>query len=218
MIGALQYVVDQTHPDILYVTGQLAHHLQKYNSDHYLATKQVFQYLKGSSDVWLVLGGHGNLTTQGFCDADRMVTEGNKAILGYVFQFGTGTVSWSSKRGDLVPFSTFKAEIQALAYATKEAIWLKHFTSKVLCINDDPITIYCNNMATIKVVKSEEMTFNYRTKHLDLRKNAVRDYIQKGFIDVVYVPTKDQRADILTKALDAQRNKHLMSQLGLFRV
>ena len=57
----------------------------------------MFQYLKGSSDIWLVLGRHGNLTTQGFCDADGMVTEGNQAILGYAFQFGTGTVPWSSK-------------------------------------------------------------------------------------------------------------------------
>ena len=147
-----------------------------------------------------------------------MVTEGTKAILGYAFQFGTGTVSWSSKQGNLDPFSTFKAEIQALAYATKEAIWLKHFTSKVLHINDDPITIYCDNMATIKVVKSQEMAFNARTKHLDLRKNAVHDYIEKNIINVEYVPTKEQRVDILTKVLDAQRNKHLMSQLGLYRV
>ena len=73
-------------------------------------------------------------------------------------------------------------------------------------------------MVTIKVVKSEEMTFNARTKHLDLWKNVVCDYIEKSIIDVVYVPTKDQRADILTKALDTQRNKHLMSQLGLYRV
>ena len=147
-----------------------------------------------------------------------MVTEGNKTIMGYAFQFGTGTISWSSKCGNLVPFSTFEVEIQALAYATKEAIWLKHFTSKVLHINDDLITIYCDNMATIKVIKSKEMTFNYRMKHLDLRKNAVRDYIEQSYIDVVYVPTKDQRVDILTKVLDTQRNKHLMSQLRLFRV
>ena len=146
------------------------------------------------------------------------LTFGNKAILCYAFQFGTGTISWSSKRGSLVPFSTFEVEIHALAYATKEAIWLKHFTNEVLGINDDPITIYCDNMATIKVVTAEEMTFNYRTKHLDLRKNTVCDYIKKNSINVKYVPTKDQKADILTKALDAQKNKHLMSQLGLYRV
>ena len=73
-------------------------------------------------------------------------------------------------------------------------------------------------MATITVVKSQEMTFNARTKHLDLRKNAIRDYIDKKLINVKYVPTKDQRADILTKALDAQRNKLLMSLLGILTV
>ena len=34
MIGTLRYAADSTCPDILYVTGQLARHLQKYNSDH----------------------------------------------------------------------------------------------------------------------------------------------------------------------------------------
>ena len=116
------------------------------------------------------------------------------------------------------PFFHFQSRNPSTAYATKEAIWPKHFTSKVLHINDDPITIYCDNMATIKVVKSQEMAFNARTKHLDLRKNAVHDYIEKNIINVEYVPTKEQRVDILTKVLDAQRNKHLMSQLGLYRV
>ena len=73
-------------------------------------------------------------------------------------------------------------------------------------------------MATITVVKSEEMTFNARTKHLDLCKNTVRDYIDKKLINVKYVPTKDQWADILTKALVAQRNKLLMSLLGILTV
>ena len=75
MIGALRYAADQTRPDISYVTGQLARHLQKYNSNLYLAAKHVLQYLKGSSDIWLVLGGHGNLTTQGFCDAVRLCSQ-----------------------------------------------------------------------------------------------------------------------------------------------
>ena len=66
--------------------------------------------------------------------------------------------------------------------------------------------------------KKRSSFFGYVTKHLNLRKNVVRDYIEKNIIDVEYVLTKDQRADILTKVLDTQRNKHLMSQLGLYRV
>ena len=180
-----------------------------------MAAKKVFQYLKGSSDTWLVLGGHGQSVSQGFCDSDGMVTVGNKAILGYVFQFGTGTVSWSSKRGDLVPFSTYEAEIQALAHATKEAVWIKHFTSEVLRINHDPIALYCDNMGAIKTVTAKEISFNAKTKHLDIRKNGVRDYIRNKTIDVKYVPTKEQRADIMTKQLQPNQHKLMMQLLGL---
>ena len=125
MVGALQYAADCTRPDIAYVTGQLARHLQKFDLEHLFAAKRVFQYLKGSSDKWLVLGGHDQFVSHSFCDADGMVTSGNKSILGYVFQFGNGTVSWSSKRSDLVPLLTYEAKIQALAHAMKEAIWIK---------------------------------------------------------------------------------------------
>ena len=215
IVGALRYAANSTQPDIAYVTGQLARHLQKFDNQHYLATKKVFQYLKGSSDTWLVLGGHGQSVSHGFCDSDGMVTVGNKAILGYVFQFGTGTVSWSSKRGDLVPFLTYKAEIQVLAHTTKEAIWIKHFTSEVLRINYNPIALYCDNMGTIKTVTAKEISFNAKTKHLDIRKNGVRDYIMKGFIDVKYVPTKEQCADMLTKQLQPNQHKLMMQLLGL---
>ena len=110
---------------------------------------------------------------------------------------------------------TYKAEIQVLAHASKEAIWIKHFTSEVLQINYDPIALYCDNMGTIKTVMAKEISFNAKTKHLDLCKNGIRDYIIKQFIDVIYVPTKEQHADMLTKQLQPNQHKLMMQLLGL---
>ena len=107
------------------------------------------------------------------------------------------------------------AVLQVLAHATKEAIWIKHFTTKVLQINKDPIALYCDNMGAIKTVTAKEISFNRKTKHLDLCKNGVRDYIIKRYIDVIYVPTKEQRADMLTKQLQPNQHKLMMQLLGL---
>ena len=78
--------------------------------------------------------------------------------------------------------------------------------------------LYCDNQAVVKTVLSEEMTFNAKTKHLDRRKDFIRDYIKEKYVDVKYVPTHDQRADILTKALYTPQIKHLTDLLGLVRV
>jgi hypothetical protein len=218
MVGALRYAADSTRPDIAYVTGQLARHLQKYTLEHYNAAKHCFQYLKGTSDYWLVLGGIEHHKIHGFTDADGMATHGHKSILGYTFQFDTASISWSSKHGNLVPASVYEAEIQALYEGCKEAIWLKRFTNELLGISKEKLVLYCNNQAAIKTVKAEEITFNVRTKHLDWRKDFICNYIEQGYVDVVYIKTEDQRVDILTKALYVPQIKHLIRLLGLMRV
>jgi hypothetical protein len=139
MVSALRYAADSTRPDIAYVTGQLARHLQKYTLEHYNAAKHCFQYLKGTSNYWLVLGGIEHHKLHGFTDTDSMATHGHKSILGYTFQFDTASISWSSKRGDLVPASVYEAEIQALYEGCKEAIWLKRFTNELLGISKEKL-------------------------------------------------------------------------------
>ena len=103
--------------------------------------------------------------------------EGYKIINRYIFQLGKSTMSWSSKWQNLVSLSVYKAEIQVLVHTTQEAIWLKHFIEEVLQTNSMPIMIHCDNQATVQQVKIEEMTYSARTRHLDLRKDFVLDYI-----------------------------------------
>ena len=175
----------------------------------------VFKIMVNYCNYWLKLGGKAPQRLRGFCDADGRMTEGHKAINGYIFQLGQGTISWSSKRQNLVPLSVYEGELQALAYATQEAIWLKHFVGEVLQTNPTTITIYSDNEAAIHTVKREEMTFNMRTKHLDLRKDFVRCYIDNGYIDVKYVRTENQPADLLTKTSEAKKLKHLIGLMNL---
>ena len=85
IVGRLQYAVDYIRPDVTYVIGQLARHLQKYGPDYYNMAKHMFSYLKGIADYWLILSGYKNNVIQGFTDTDGISTEGYKAILRYVF-------------------------------------------------------------------------------------------------------------------------------------
>lgn len=131
LVGALRYAADSTRPDIAYCTGQLARYLNNPSHQHYEAAKHCFQYLKGTSDYWLTLGGTKPTQLVGFADSDGMSTPGNKPIMGYAFKLGSALVSWSSKRATLVPLSVIEAELIALAYAAQEAIHLKKFINEI---------------------------------------------------------------------------------------
>ena len=78
-----------------------------------------------------------------------------------------------------------------------------------------PIMIHCDNQATIQQVKTEEMIYSVRTRHLDLRKDFVRDYISRKVINVKHIHTKNQSTNVLMKALYVPQIKHLINIINL---
>ena len=70
----------------------------------------------------------------------------------------------------------------------------------------------------IQQVKIKEMIYNARTKHLDLRKDFVRDYISRKIINVKYIRTKNQSTNVFTKALYVSRINHLINIINLERL
>jgi hypothetical protein len=54
-----------------------------------------------------------------------------------------------------------------------------------------------------------------RTKHIAIRYHFLRDHQQKGDIEIAYINTKDQLADIFTKPLDEQTFNKLRHELNI---
>lgn len=59
--------------------------------------------------------------------------------------------------------------------------------------------IHCDNQSTIAVAKNGG--YHARTKHIDIRHHFIRDALDRGDVDVVYIRTEEQVADGLTKPL-----------------
>ena len=215
LVGSLRYVADCTRPDIAYCTGQLARYLHEPSITHYWAAKHCYQYLKGTADHWLTLGGTEPTQLVGYSDADGMTTSGNKPIMGYVFKLGQSLISWSSKRATIVTLSVTEAELCALAHASTEAIYLKNFVNEVLQTSFDPTTIYTDSKSTLHIISAPEEQHTQRTKHFDIRKNFVSNRIELKFITVEFVTTNEQQADLLTKSLSADTTKRFMQLLRI---
>jgi hypothetical protein len=95
-VGSLMYAALGTRPDITYAVGHLAQFAENSGKAHWEAVKQVIQYLKGTKDWWLVLGGQQEKIV-GYSDADGMSNEDRHAISGYAFLIDGGAISWSVK-------------------------------------------------------------------------------------------------------------------------
>ena len=80
-----------------------------------------------------------------------------------------------------------------------EAIWLRKLLVNLLKEKMEATSVLCDNQSCIKL--SENLVFHDRTKHIDIRCHIIRDYVQRGDVQLKYIPIGEQMVDILTKAL-----------------
>eukprot|EP00253_Pinus_taeda_P006029 PITA_06029 len=122
-----------------------------------------------------------------------------KSTTGYVFNIGSGPISWSSKKQPTISLSSTEVEYKALCSATYEAIWLRRILEYVGETKQAPTVIRCDNQSTIKLVNNP--IYHARTKHIETQDHFVREKLQSKEIDLSYCNTSENVADIFTKPL-----------------
>jgi len=98
-------------------------------------------------------------------------------------------------------------------HAAKEAIWIWTFVNEIRGVNDDPITINCDNQGAIVLAKDNK--YHSHTKHIDLLYHFIRKAVEDWKILVNYIPTEQNLSDVLTKALARPKFKRFVEMLGL---
>ena len=77
----------------------------------------------------------------------------------------------------------------------------------------DHIPINCDNTSAINLSKNPIQ--HSRTKHIEIRCHFLRDHVQKEDIELIYVHTDKQLADIFIKSLDEKRFYFIRRELGM---
>jgi hypothetical protein len=141
-------------------------------------------------------------------------TDERRSVSGRVVLTAGGAVSWkSSVQKNVIAQSSAEAELVSLASGAQEAMWTKRFLEELDLSDGHPLEIKVDNDAC-KQIANNRMT-SERTKGLDIRYFAVRDYIKKKHLAVSRVDTASNTSDIFTKPLLAIKFKQFRADLGV---
>jgi hypothetical protein len=135
--------------------------------------------------------------------------DANKVIsrTGFVIMYANCPIHWASRLQTEIALSTAEAEYIALSSALREVIPLMTLMQElhlVFPVHFKKPNFHCkvheDNQSCIKMAQSDK--FTPRTKHIALKYHHFRRYVKRGEISILYCPTDEQKADILTKPPD----------------
>ncbi|GJV30274.1 retrovirus-related pol polyprotein from transposon TNT 1-94 [Tanacetum coccineum] len=212
MIGTLLYLT-ASRPDLQFAICMCARYQARPTEKHLNAVKRIFRYLKGTVHRGLWYPKDSSFALTAFADADHAgCQDTRRSTSGSVQLLGDRLVSWSSKRQKSAAISSTEAEYIALSGCCAQVLWMRsQLTDYGFGFNKIPM--YCDNKSAIALCCNNVQ--HSRSKHIDIRFHFIKEHVENGVIELYFVNTEYQLADIFTKALGRERIEFLSNKLGM---
>ena len=212
MIGSLLYLT-ASRPAIIFATCLCARFQADPRDIHLVVVKRILRYLKGTPNlgIWYPRESGFNLLGYTYSDyagsvVDRKSTSGSCQFL------GSRLISWYSKKQQTVSNSTAEAEYIVAGSCCAQILWIRN-QLRDYGFMLSKIPILCDNISAIAI--SNNPVQHPRTKHIDVRYHFIREHVMNGTVELHFVPSEEQIADIFTKALDESTFTRLVGKLGM---
>jgi hypothetical protein len=126
-------------------------------------------------------------------------TPSGRSTTGIILKLAGAAINWFSQKQSCVAQSSTEAEYIAANEAARDVHWARVFLSEIDCAQPKPTPLFIDNSTAIRMALEEGNTS--RRKHINVKHHYVREQAAEGFIDLQWIPTAEQQADIMTKAL-----------------
>ena len=95
----------------------------------------------------------------------------------------------------------------AASIGALEALYIRYLLADLKVSDEEPTSLMMDNSGAIDIAKDYRV--NDRTKHIERRHLKIRELVEELVVKAEYVPTADNVADILTKALGRRQFEKL---------
>nr|GEV32456.1 copia protein [Tanacetum cinerariifolium] len=126
--------------------------------------------------------------------------------------YGRKAYKLVSKRQKSAAISSIEAEYIALSGCCAQILWMRSQLSDY-GIGFNKIPMYCDNKSAIALCCNNVQ--HSRSKHIDIRYHFVKEQIKNGVIELYFINTEYQLADLFIKALGRDRTEFLINKLGM---
>ncbi|XP_074342118.1 uncharacterized protein LOC141679540 [Apium graveolens] len=196
LVGKLIFLTN-IRPDLSYFVQTLSQFMHSPKLHHFDALQHVLHYVVSTAGQGIFLKGSDALTLQAYSDSDWAACPNTRRSL-------------EIKKQTTVSKSSSEAEYRAMVAAASEVAWLVRLFGDIGITNLQPITLFCDDQSAMHIAKNP--AFHERTKHIDIDCHFTRDKALEGLIELSYLPTTDQLADLLTKILPSPHFNELKSK------
>ena len=213
IVGKLIYLA-HTRPDIAYAVGIVSRFMHLPQIHHMTAVMRILRYLKGTSSTGIYFRKNDSLDIIAYTDADWAGDrDERKSTSGYFTLVGGNLVTWRSKKQKAVAMSSAEAEFRGIVKGITEILWIRKLLNELGFPQKTACKLFCDNKAAISI--SGNPVQHDRTKHIEVDRHFIKDKLEDKVIKLPFVRSKDQLADILTKAVSTEAFSNVLRKLSI---
>jgi hypothetical protein len=133
-----------------------------------------------------------------------------------LFFLESSLVNWHSLKQRVVTMSSCEAENVAATSTATQRVWLAWLLADLKQEEAGPVELRMDNKSALALMKNH--VFHERSKHIRVRYHYVRQCIEEGSLRADFISTKDQLANMGTKALGQVRFQELCARIGMVKI
>ena len=195
------YLAKRVKPELNISISYLSTQVTGPNTNDWSKLDRMLKYISNNIGKGIVLKSSGEgkfITVTGYIDASFGCHADGKSHSGVVVTLGTGPVYVRSVKQRIVTKSSTEAELVALSDESGALIDIKSFL--ISQGYEVSLIIAQDNQSTISMISNAKRE-SLRTKHINIRYYWLKERIDANEFKLIYVPTSDMLADLLTKAV-----------------
>jgi len=201
-IGSILYLVKLSRPDLANSVRELSKVMDGAAPDHIKELKRLIQFIGGteSKGLKMAISPEKEWIVEAYSDSDFAGDKDErKSVTGFIILVAGVPISWKSKSQPNVTLSSTEAEYVALCETVREVKFVTQLLETLKIDYQKPVKVNVDNIGAVFLSKNRNSS--ERTKHIDIKYHYIREQMDKGLIDVVFVRSEENLADLFTKNL-----------------